>query len=219
MSSWETGRVVQKHNDHQGYVLLPDPRRIDSPDPVLGHLYRTREAGPVVTGRPHMDYSWPVSDSRLALIRPAIDADVISWPDFCDGSFTQYCDLSRQYDPKPSPNVTDGHAVPPYTGPGVDTFIEAFGRYDLLHFMNKYWINQGDTNAHFWAHEFSKHATCFSTYDTKCYKSYVQHEEVIDFFEVCLDLSPEHHSLTSKYLTVCYSRLGNVSDRRFPSFT
>jgi len=21
------------------------------------------------------------------------------WPDFCNGSFTQYCDLNRQYDP------------------------------------------------------------------------------------------------------------------------
>jgi ribonuclease T2 len=24
------------------------------------------------------------------------------WPDFCNGSYTQYCDLSRQYDPEPS---------------------------------------------------------------------------------------------------------------------
>lgn len=30
------------------------------------------------------------------------------WPDFCNGSFTQYCDLSRQYDPVPSPNTTNG---------------------------------------------------------------------------------------------------------------
>jgi len=105
------------------------------------------------------------------------------WPDFCDGSFTQYCDLSRQYDPRPSPNVTDGVPIPPYNGPGVDSFIKKFGRLDMFNFMNTYWINQGDTNAHFWAHEFSKHATCFSTYDVKCYKPYVQHEDVIDFFE------------------------------------
>ena len=30
------------------------------------------------------------------------------WPDFCNGSFTQYCDLERQYDPFPSPNTTNG---------------------------------------------------------------------------------------------------------------
>jgi ribonuclease T2 len=29
------------------------------------------------------------------------------WPDFCNGSYTQYCDLNRQYDPTPSPNTTN----------------------------------------------------------------------------------------------------------------
>jgi len=105
------------------------------------------------------------------------------WPDNCDGSFTQYCDLSRQFDPRPSPNISNGVPVPAYTGPGVDTFIEAFGRTDLLNFMNTFWINQGDTNAHFWAHEFSKHATCFSTYDVKCFNPYIEHEDVINFFD------------------------------------
>jgi ribonuclease T2 len=50
--------------------------------------------------------------------------------------------------------------------------------------MNKYWINQGAPNADFWGHEFSKHGTCMSTYDAPCYgPSYVEHEEVVDFFE------------------------------------
>ncbi len=48
-------------------------------------------------------------------------------------SFEQYCDLSRQYDRKPSPSVLpDGTTVHAYTGPGVDTFIGKFGRLDLL---------------------------------------------------------------------------------------
>lgn len=62
------------------------------------------------------------------------------WPDFCNGSYTQYCDLKRQYDPVPSPNTTTGKPggtpVPPYTGPSVSTFLEAFGRLDLLSWMN-----------------------------------------------------------------------------------
>jgi len=99
------------------------------------------------------------------------------WPDNCDSSFTQYCDPTRQFDPTPDKGVT------PYTGPGVDTFIESFGRYDLLDFMQTYWINQGAPNKNFWAHEFSKHATCFSTYDTACYEPYFEHAEVIDFFD------------------------------------
>ncbi|OCB87906.1 ribonuclease T2 [Sanghuangporus baumii] len=109
------------------------------------------------------------------------------WPDFCDGSFTQYCDLSRQYDPTPSPNTTNGlpngTVVPSYSGPGVDTFILEFGRIDLLDYMNKYWISQGSPNKDFWAHEFSKHATCTSTFDVACYENYQAHEDVVNFFD------------------------------------
>jgi ribonuclease T2 len=64
------------------------------------------------------------------------------WPDFCNGSYTQYCDLNRQYDPIPSPNTTtgtkDGTPVPPYKGPSISTFLEPFGKLDLLAYMNKY---------------------------------------------------------------------------------
>ncbi|KAF2140954.1 uncharacterized protein K452DRAFT_288348 [Aplosporella prunicola CBS 121167] len=113
------------------------------------------------------------------------------WPDFCNGSYTQYCDLSRQYDPEPSPNTTnskpDGNPVPPYTGPTIDTFIKAFGKHDLLAWMTKYWIAQNQPNTAFWAHEFSKHATCYSTFDVPCYgPQYVAHEEVVDFLETAI---------------------------------
>ncbi|KAJ7492414.1 ribonuclease T2-like protein [Mycena latifolia] len=103
------------------------------------------------------------------------------WPDNCDGSFAQYCDLSRQYDPAPSAGV------PPYTGPGVDTFIKEFGRLDMLEYMENYWINQGAPNKDFWAHEFSKHATCTSTFDVACYgPSYKKNQDVIDFFDAVI---------------------------------
>ncbi|KAH6659344.1 ribonuclease T2 family protein [Truncatella angustata] len=113
------------------------------------------------------------------------------WPDFCNGSYTQYCDLSRQYDPIPSPNTTTGKVggtpVPAYTGPNIGTFLEPFGKFDLLAYMNKYWIAQNQDNAGFWGHEFSKHATCFSSFDVECYgPQYVEHEEVVDFFETAL---------------------------------
>ncbi|EJD03636.1 uncharacterized protein FOMMEDRAFT_154732 [Fomitiporia mediterranea MF3/22] len=96
------------------------------------------------------------------------------WPDFCDGSFTQYCDLSRQFNPAPSPNTTnslpDSTVVPPYHGPGVDTFIVDFGRFDLLDYTSI-------------AHEFSKHATSTSTFGIACYANYKEHEDVINFFD------------------------------------
>jgi ribonuclease T2 len=113
------------------------------------------------------------------------------WPDFCNGSYTQYCDLSRQYDPVPSPNTTTGKPggtpVPPWKGAEIGTFVEKFGRYDLLDWMNTYWINQGASNDEFWAHEFSKHATCFSTFDVPCYgPEYVEHQEVVEYFETSI---------------------------------
>ncbi|KAF2498309.1 ribonuclease T2 family protein [Lophium mytilinum] len=113
------------------------------------------------------------------------------WPDFCNGSYTQYCDLNRQYDPNPSPNTTNalpnGTVVPPYKGPGISTFVEAFGKFDLLAWMNKYWVSSGSPNQDFWGHEFSKHATCYSTFDVPCYgPQYKEHEEVVDFFETTI---------------------------------
>ncbi|RDW95093.1 hypothetical protein BP5796_00856 [Coleophoma crateriformis] len=113
------------------------------------------------------------------------------WPDYCDGSYTQYCDLTRQYDPAPSPNTTNypktGTVVPSYNGSTVDTFLAPFGKYDLLAYMNKYWVSQGSSNPFFWAHEFSKHATCFSSFDLPCYgPEYRKHEDVVDFFTTAL---------------------------------
>lgn len=75
----------------------------------------------------------------------------------------------------------------PYTGPGIGTFLEPFAKFDLLAYMNKFWIAQNQPNQDFWGHEFSKHATCYSSFDVECYgPEYVEHEEVVDFFEVAL---------------------------------
>ncbi|RYP81722.1 hypothetical protein DL769_001872 [Monosporascus sp. CRB-8-3] len=62
------------------------------------------------------------------------------WPDFCNGSYTQYCDL-------------------------------------------RYWPGLNQPSHVLWAHEYSKHATCFSTFDTECYGSgYRAHEDTVDYF-------------------------------------
>jgi ribonuclease T2 len=81
----------------------------------------------------------------------------------------------------------DGTVVPPWTGATIDNWIKDAGKYDLLDWMNKYWINQGASNAEFWAHEFAKHATCFSTFDLPCYgPQYVPHQDVIEYFETAV---------------------------------
>ncbi|KAI9934459.1 hypothetical protein ASPWEDRAFT_175188 [Aspergillus wentii DTO 134E9] len=116
------------------------------------------------------------------------------WPDFCNGSYTQYCDLSRQYDPSPSPSTLDnGAAIPPWKGPSIDSLIEPFGRKDLLAYMNKYWVGQAQKSNILWAHEFSKHATCYSTFDIPCYgPQSPAHYDILDFFTTAL-LYFRHH--------------------------
>ncbi|KFH47797.1 Ribonuclease Trv-like protein [Hapsidospora chrysogenum ATCC 11550] len=95
------------------------------------------------------------------------------WPDFCNGSYTQYCDLSRQYDPEPYPNTTngepDGTPVPPYKGEPIDRWFEPNGKTDVLEYMKKRWVGLGQPSWILWAHEYSKHATCFSTFQEECY--------------------------------------------------
>ncbi|PNP48738.1 ribonuclease T2 family protein [Trichoderma gamsii] len=113
------------------------------------------------------------------------------WPDFCNGSYTQYCDLSRQYDPHPAPNTTDGtpHGtpVPPYTGPSIETFFEPYGKMDLLAYMKKYWVNQGAPSWELWAHEFSKHATCYSTFQKECYGPKAsEYDDLFQFYETVI---------------------------------
>ncbi|KAF3068800.1 hypothetical protein CFAM422_007818 [Trichoderma lentiforme] len=113
------------------------------------------------------------------------------WPDFCNGSYTQYCDLSRQYDPSPAPNTTngkpDGTPVPKYTGESIEAWFEPYGKMDLLAYMKKYWINQYAPNWELWAHEFSKHATCFSTFDKECYGPKAnEHDDLFQFFETVI---------------------------------
>ncbi|PVF99614.1 ribonuclease T2 [Serendipita vermifera] len=106
------------------------------------------------------------------------------WPDFCEDSWDSYCDHSRQYDPTPKPDgVRPNQEVPAWTGPGIDTFISDFGRDDLLEWMKLYWPSTVNPDAEFWAQEFSKHGTCLSTFDVKCYPNYREHEDVIDYFE------------------------------------
>jgi ribonuclease T2 len=77
--------------------------------------------------------------------------------------------------------------VLPYTGPNIGTFLEPFGRADLLEYMNTFWIAQNQDNAGFWGHEMSKHGYCFSTFNVPCYgPQYREHEEVVDFFETAI---------------------------------
>ncbi|KHN98165.1 ribonuclease T2 precursor [Metarhizium album ARSEF 1941] len=47
--------------------------------------------------------------------------------------------------------------------------------------MEKHWVSQSEPSWVFWAHEFSKRATCYSTFRRECYAA--EHDDLFDFFE------------------------------------
>lgn len=81
---------------------------------------------------------------------------------------TGYCDISRQYDPDPSPTVSSNGTNLTAGDPSIITkSLEGFGALDLLKYINKFWVSRDDTLNGFVGHEFSKHAVqsllCSST--------------------------------------------------------
>ncbi|KAI1864969.1 uncharacterized protein JN550_008515 [Neoarthrinium moseri] len=86
------------------------------------------------------------------------------WPDLCDGSYDQYCGMAPRFN-----NITE--------------VLKHYGQDELLGFMNRYWVAKYGGNAHLWAHEYNKHATCINTLAPSCYgDSYSAGLEVVDYF-------------------------------------
>jgi ribonuclease T2 len=79
-------------------------------------------------------------------------------------------------------------------------------------------VSQGGPSPNFWAHEFSKHATCYSTFDVPCYgPEYVEHEDVIDFFETAIMYYlrlPTHVWLANKGMKPSNTTTYSLSDMR-----
>jgi ribonuclease T2 len=54
--------------------------------------------------------------------------------------------------------------------------------------MRTYWKDYQGNDGNFWEHEWSKHGTCISTLDMKCYTNYVPQQEVVDFFDTTTEI-------------------------------
>ncbi|KAF9786202.1 ribonuclease T2-like protein, partial [Thelephora terrestris] len=142
-----------------------------------------------------------------------------AWPDNCDGSYGQYRDFSRQYDPSPSPDVLpNSTTIPPYKGPGIDTLSDDLA--DMVYYYSM-WINQGAPNADIWAHRPSEHGICTSTFDVTCYSNYQEHEEVVNFFETAIRGFQRYPTVPTYDLLVAYGitpsndttyQLANIQD-------
>lgn len=113
------------------------------------------------------------------------------WPDHCDGTFDSSCDSTRAYT-----NIT--------------AILKSFGKTDLLAYMNTYWVDLDGDNESFWSHEWSKHGTCISTLNTKCYTSYTPQQEVADFFQKTIDLFKGLDSYTVSVLPMTLARIAEI---------
>ncbi|KAJ3172873.1 ribonuclease T2-like [Irineochytrium annulatum] len=95
------------------------------------------------------------------------------WPDNCDGSYNTTnlgCDPSRVYE-----NVTE--------------IMDKYAPEDLLADLYTYWQGADGSYEWFWSHEWTKHATCFSPLQPKCFgKHYTPYLDVVTFFKKALAL-------------------------------
>ncbi|EON98708.1 putative ribonuclease trv protein [Phaeoacremonium minimum UCRPA7] len=65
----------------------------------------------------------------------------------------------------------------------ISAVLAHHGQDELLQFMDRYWVADRGSNAHLWAHEYNKHATCINTLAPSCYgDGYNTGVEVVDYF-------------------------------------
>ncbi|KAF4487993.1 ribonuclease T2 family [Fusarium agapanthi] len=91
------------------------------------------------------------------------------WPDYCDGTYPQFCDKSREYT-----NIKD--------------LVTKFLGKKTVSYMDKYWVSQDGNDESLWEHEFSKHGTCISTLEPSCYTNYETGAEAADYVKKTISL-------------------------------
>lgn len=110
------------------------------------------------------------------------------WPDHCTGTYDSVCDCSRSGDCSSRNRKCQRHACNrAYSN--ITAILERLEQHDLLALMRAHWKGiAGDE--HLWQHEWSKHGTCVSTLEPRCYgdHSYRETEEVVDYFAKAVEL-------------------------------
>ena len=101
-------------------------------------------------------------------------------PDHCDGSFDSSCDQMRG-------GECSRHEKCNRNYHGIPKVLRSFDRHDLLEYMSLYWKGIRSDEA-IWQHEWSKHGTCVSTLEPKCYADYQEAEEVVDYFAKAVEI-------------------------------
>ncbi|KAF2432951.1 ribonuclease T2 [Tothia fuscella] len=108
------------------------------------------------------------------------------WPDHCNGQYDSVCDCSRSGDCS-SRNYKCHNSACNRAYSSITNILQNFGKDELLEYMATHWKGI-EGNEHLWQHEWSKHGTCVSTLETKCYNNYTEAQEVVDYFEKTVEL-------------------------------
>jgi ribonuclease T2 len=108
------------------------------------------------------------------------------WPDHCDGRYDSVCDCSRSGDCS-SANRKCNSDTCNREYSSITDIMQKYGEHELLEYMDQYWKGING-NEHLWQHEWSKHGTCVSTLEPKCYEGYQSAQEVVDYFRKSVEL-------------------------------
>lgn len=85
--------------------------------------------------------------------------------------------------------------------------------------MQKYWKDYQGDDQNLWSHEWSKHGTCVSTLDTKCYTDYRAQQEVVDYFNTTVALFktlPTYETLAAAGVLPSKSRTWTMEEIQAP---
>lgn len=108
------------------------------------------------------------------------------WPDHCNGRYDSVCDCARSGDCS-SRNRKCSSDTCNRDYSSITNILQEFGQDELLSYMGEYWKGIAG-NEHLWQHEWSKHGTCVSTLEPKCYDDYESTQEVIHYFQRTVDV-------------------------------
>ncbi|OCL04080.1 ribonuclease T2, partial [Glonium stellatum] len=108
-------------------------------------------------------------------------------PDHCTGTYDSVCSCARSGDCSRRNRKCRHEACNPTYG-HIGTLLARFNQSALLGSMRRVWKGiAGDE--HLWQHEWSKHGTCVSTLEPRCYgEAYIEGEEVVEYFATAVEV-------------------------------
>ncbi|OBA28059.1 ribonuclease T2 [Hanseniaspora valbyensis NRRL Y-1626] len=98
------------------------------------------------------------------------------WPDNCDGSYAQFCDLSRDI----KYNLTDMLLNQDLYQSENLPYLSPDSGLNLVNDLKQWWKSNNGNDESLWVHEYNKHGTCINTMKPNCYSRWFENESVTE---------------------------------------